>query len=53
MVVAKQKSEKLQKRVKLDNGKTIIVETAQQKSKDPFAEVASLLSDVPNLKPCD
>ena len=43
-----------QKKVKLDNGKTVIVDVAaNQNGKDPFKEVARLMSKIPNLQPCD
>ncbi len=42
------------KRVKLDNGKTVIVDVpANQNGKDPFAEAAKLMSRIPNLQPCN
>ena len=43
-----------QKRVKLDNGKTVIVDVpAKSNKKDPFKEVIGLLRGVKNVKPCD
>jgi hypothetical protein len=43
-----------QKRVKLDNGKTVIVDVpTNQNGKDPFKEAARLMSKIPNLQPCD
>lgn len=43
-----------QKRVKLDNGNTVIVDVpAKDNGKDPFKEVAGLLRGVKNLQPCD
>ena len=43
-----------QKRVKLDNGKTIIIDVpANNDGKNPFKEVARLMSTIPNLQPCD
>jgi hypothetical protein len=43
-----------QKRVKLDNGKTVVVDVAAKSNgKDPFREVAGLLKGVKNLQPCD
>ena len=43
-----------QKRVKLDNGKTVIVDfPVNQNGKDPFKEAARLMSKIPNLQPCD
>ena len=44
----------IQKKIKLDNGKTVIVDMpANSDGKDPFKEVARLMSTIPNLKPCD
>ena len=43
-----------QKRVKLDNGKTVIVDVpAKSDGKNPLKELASLFQSVKNLKPCD
>lgn len=43
-----------QKRVKLDNGKTVIIDVpANNDGKNPFKEVARLMSTIPNLQPCD
>lgn len=43
-----------QKRIKLDNGKTVIVDIpAKNDKKDPFKEVVGLLRGVKNVKPCD
>ena len=43
-----------QKRVKLDNGKTVIIDVpAKSNKKDPFKEVVGLLRGVKNVKPCD
>ena len=43
-----------QKKIKLDNGKTVIVDVpANQNGKDPFKEAARLMSKIPNLQPCD
>ena len=43
-----------QKRVKLENGKTVIVDVpANQNGKDHFEEAAKLLSKISNLQPCN
>ncbi len=43
-----------QKRVKLDNGKTVIVDVpAKDNEKNPFLEAARIMSTIPNLQPCD
>jgi hypothetical protein len=43
-----------QKRVKLDNGKTVIVDVpANNDGKNPFKELARIMSSIPNLQPCD
>ena len=42
------------KRIKLDNGKTIIVDMpANPSGKNPFKEATRLLSKIPNLEPTD
>jgi hypothetical protein len=43
-----------QKRVRLDNGKSIVVDVpANQNGKDPFNEAARLISKIPNIQPCN
>ena len=43
-----------QKKVKLDNGKTVIVDVAaNQNGKDPFKEALGMMRGVKNLQPCD
>jgi|LakMenEpi03Aug12_release.lakeMendotaPanAssembly.Ray.scaffolds.fasta_scaffold4675977_2 hypothetical protein len=43
-----------QKRVKLDNGKTVIVDVpVNQNGKDPFKEALGMMRGIKNLQPCD
>ena len=43
-----------QKRIKLDNGKTVIVDVpVTNDGKNPFKELSRLMSSIPNLQPCD
>ncbi len=43
-----------QKRVKLANGKTVVVEVFESNGKNPFDEAARLLSNISSdLKPCN
>ena len=43
-----------QKKILLENGKTVIVDVPAKKSKkNSFEEVARLVSKFPTIKPCD
>ena len=43
-----------QKRVKLDNGKTVIVDVpAKDDGKNPFQQALGMMRGIKNLQPCD
>lgn len=42
-----------QKRIKLESGKTLIVDVAVKKTGNPLKEAANIISKYPFIQPCD
>lgn len=42
-----------QKRIKLESGKTLIVDVAIKKTGNPLKEAATIISKYPFIQPCD